>query len=553
MNFLFNTLASIRASKFIAKDPIDEQRTIFTRLIAKASNTSFGKDHGFPSLTGMPFPKAYGEFRKKVPIRTYRHFWDEYFGPRYQDMEGKKRLELENVTWPGKIPLFCETSGTTAPTKYIPFSREMFAANKRAALDLTACYLARNPSARLLSGKLLYMAGNTVLSDLGYGVRSGDMSAITLCDSPFYLKPFIAPAPELSALPWEEKLEALAGLLLTERNIRGISGVPPWIMLLLKRCLENGGKPLPELLPNLELIIHGGAGMKPYRKEFDELFPDRPPHFLELLPSSEAFMAFQVFGEEHMRFTPYYGAFFEFVPFESLDERGAPSPHADAVPIEEIETGRRYAVILSTCAGLWRYHIGDTVRFLSRSPLFIEFTGRDRFLDRFEEKVTQGEVEEAVTALNRLEGVLVNEFMVGPDIAERRHIWVLALGGKYRPHPDELAMHLDNALRAMNADYATFRSQGRIHLPIVLPAGRDDIYKWSRDVREKLGGQTKIPHIDPTQDGEMIKSLAGYLRSYTQGHSSCTRTSCLPDMKTTASGAAQKLQPHDTNSEISVF
>jgi hypothetical protein len=509
---LFNTLASARTGSFLAKDPIREQCAIFRKLLAKAASTQFGKNHDFTGYAGLPFEKAYAEYRRKVPVRTYREFWDEYFGRCLRAENGNRNLLLDDVTWPGRIPLFCETSGTTAPTKYIPFSNEMFAANKRAALDLTACYMAGNRAGRLLSGKVLYMAGNTSLSDLGNGVKSGDMSAITLCNRPFYLKPFIEPSPAISALPWEEKLDAFARLLLSEQNIRGISGVPPWILLLLKRCAEYGGKPLPELLPNLELIIHGGTSMKPYRKEFDGLFGSPPPHFLELLPSSEAFMAFQVFGEEYMRFTPYYGVFFEFIPVEALDDRGTPPPDAEAVPLEDIEIGRRYAVILSTCAGLWRYHIGDTIRFISRSPLHIEFTGRDKFLDRFEEKITQGEVEEAVAALNRLDGINITEFMVGPDIEERRHIWVLAMQNPQQFDPSQLAQRLDNKLRTSNADYGTFRIQDRIHQPHVIPVAEDTIYQWSKDVRGKLGGQSKIPHIDPTLEGEMVKSLVGYLQ-----------------------------------------
>ena len=513
MNFLVRTLAAARARRFLAKDPVREQRAIFRYLLNKAASTDFGKDHDYAGLAGMSFTRAYEEYQRRVPVRTYREFRDEYFERSFSRQGGELRASMENISWPGRIPMFCETSGTTAPSKYIPFSREMFTANKRAALDLTACYLARNRAGRLLSGKLLYMAGNTTLADLGEGVKSGDMSAITLCNRPFYLKPFIEPSPEISALPWEEKLDTLARLLLNEPNIRGISGVPPWILLLLKRCAELGGGTPAELLPNLELIIHGGTSMKPYRKEFEGLFDGRPPHLLELLPSSEAFMAFQLFGEEYMRFTPYYGVFFEFVPVEQLDDKGVPAADADAVPLEGIETGRRYAVILSSCAGLWRYHIGDTIRFVSRSPLFIEFTGRDRFLDRFEEKITQGEVEEAVAALNRLDGVRVNEFMVGPDIAGRRHVWILALAGDRHPDPSELSVRLDNTLRTLNADYATFRFQGRIHPPRVLPVGKDDIYNWSRKIRGKLGGQSKIPHIDPTVDGEMVRSLLDHCLS----------------------------------------
>jgi len=507
---LLKSGSAFHAGRLAARDPLACQRRIFASLVARGASTKFGADHGLAELVSLPFAEAYRRYRVQVPIRTYDDFWRDYFEPCSKKDGAGVGLLLDDVTWPGRIPFFCETSGTTAPSKYIPFSREMFAANRRAALDLTSCYLSANRRSRLFRGKLLYMAGNTELTDLGSGVKSGDMSAITLRYRPNYLSPFIAPDAATAALPWEEKLESLAALLLSDPEIRGISGVPPWIILLLKRCAELGGAPLGELLPHLELIIHGGTSMKPYRREFGELFPKGAPHFLELLPSSEAFMAFQMLGEEQMRLAPFYGVFFEFVPCEELDDRGRPAPDARCVPLEEIETGRRYAVILTTCAGLWRYHIGDTIRFSSRAPLFIEFTGRDKFLDRFEEKVTQGEVEEAVAALNGSAGVDIREFIVGPEITGRRHLWVLAMGDQWAGSPVDLAERLDRSLIGMNADYRTFRAQGRINSPQVLLVAEDEIYRWSKEVRGKLGGQSKIPHVDPTLEGELVASLAEF-------------------------------------------
>ena len=507
---LLKSGSAFNAARFKARDPLASQRQIFSWLLTRGAGTRFGADHGFSELAKLPFPEAYRRYRTQVPIRTYDDFWRDYFGKCSGKGEGGPQLQLHNVTWPGRIPFFCETSGTTAPSKYIPFSREMFAANRRAALDLTSCYLAANRRSRLFHGKLLYMAGNTELTEMGSGVKSGDMSAITLRYRPKYLTPFIAPDAATAALPWEDKLERLAALLLSDSSIRGISGVPPWIILLLKRCSELGGAPLAKLLPHLELIVHGGTSMKPYRREFGELFPGGAPHFLELLPSSEAFMAFQLLGEEQMRLAPYYGVFFEFVPCEELDERGRPAPDAPCVPLEEVEIGRRYAVILTSCAGLWRYHIGDTVRFSARAPLFIEFTGRDKFLDRFEEKVTQGEVEGVVAQLNLSPGVDIREFIVGPQIAQRRHLWVLAIGRRGGGSPVDLGERLDRALMNLNADYRTFRAQGRISAPKVLTVPEDEIYRWSKEVRGKLGGQSKIPHIDPTLEGELVASLARF-------------------------------------------
>jgi hypothetical protein len=500
-------LAQKRADQCNRRNPVEVQRQIFQELVGTAASTRFGRDYDFARLDDIPFDAAYRYFKSRVPIRSYQDFMTDYF---YQDQPatgiGRSAPDLDNISWPGSIRMFCETSGTTAPTKFIPFSGQMFAENRRAALDMIACYLAANPDSQILKGKILYMSGSTSLTRVKRGVWSGDMSALTLRFRPRYLSSFVEPKPEISALPWEEKLQAMAELLLRDDRIRVISGVPPWIILLLKRCVEIGGKPLRELLPNLELIIHGGTSIKPYRSEFESLFDGDMPNLLELLPSSEAFMAFQQSGEAEMRLTPYYGTFFEFVRFEDLDENGRPAPYADAVPLERVETGQRYAVILSTCSGLWRYHIGDTIRFTSLSPHFIEFTGRDRFLDKLEEKVTQGEVEQAVADLNRSSHMNVREFMVGADVTARKHQWVLAVRD-YKLMSDSAVQALDSSLCEMNADYATFRSQGRINAPDVMLVPEDGIYQWSQVERGKLGGQTKIPHIDPTPDSSMIASL----------------------------------------------
>ena len=499
-----------RTDPFNRQDPLEAQHIIFRDLLETAANTQFGRNYGFDRLKDRSFSLAYHDYKKLVPIRSYQEFMSDYF---YPDPAaaclGHSAPSLDNVTWPGIIKMFCETSGTTAPSKFIPFSTQMFAANRRAALDMMACYLAANPESHILTGKILYMSGSTHLTKVKRGVWSGDMSALTLRFRPWYLTPFVEPGPEISALPWEEKLQAMAELLLLDNNIRVISGVPPWIIILLKRCREIGDKPLVELLPNLELIIHGGTSIAPYRKEFESLFDGAMPNLLELLPSSEAFMAFQHYGEAQMRLTPYYGVFFEFVRFEDLDEQGKPAPYVDAVPLEQVEIGQRYAVILSTCSGLWRYHIGDTIRFTSTSPHFIEFTGRDRFLDKLEEKVTQGEVEQAIAILNQTDGWNVREFMVGADISTRRHQWVLAVKGEGQNRDDAVRI-LDTTLCGLNADYDTFRKQGRINSPDVMLVPEDGIYHWSQAERGKLGGQSKIPHIDPTPDSSMIASLCDF-------------------------------------------
>ena len=503
---LLHSQAVKRADTFNRQDPLAAQQRIFRELLESGATTQFGRDNNFARIRGVSFDAAYRYYQNRVPIRSYQNFMTDYFYLNQPTSSmGGSVPDLDNITWPDSITMFCETSGTTAPTKFIPFSAQMFAENRRAALDMMACYLTANPESQILQGKVLYMSGSTRLTKVKRGVWSGDMSALTLRFRPWYLTPFVEPNSEISALPWEEKLQAMAELLVRDNQIRVISGVPPWIILLLKRCMEIGGKPLSRLLPNLELIIHGGTSILPYRKELESLFDGGTPNLLELLPSSEAFMAFQQFGETQMRLTPYYGVFFEFVRFEDLDEQGKPAPYAHAIPLERVEVGQRYAVILSTCSGLWRYHIGDTIRFTSTSPHHIEFTGRDRFLDKLEEKVTQEEVEQAVAHLNKTSGVNVREFMVGADTQARRHRWVLAVQNDI--DATTASAILDTNLCSRNADYATFRSQGRINAPDVMFVPENGIYQWSQAERGKLGGQSKIPHIDPTPDSSMIMSL----------------------------------------------
>jgi hypothetical protein len=501
--------ADIRARRFLHRDPLEAQRELLPRLLRRAAATCFGSSHGFDGIAGLPFERCYHQFRQQVPIRTYRQFWDEWFGPCLNTTVQGPQLLLRNLTWPGLIPWFCETSGTTAPTKFIPFSTEMFRMNQRAALDMLCCYLTAEPGSRIPGGKILYMAGSTQLKNMGDGVLAGDMSAITLQQRPAWLNPFVEPQEPLASAPWDDRLIGMARLLLADHTIRIISGVPPWILLLLKQVEALSGRPVAETLPNLELIIHGGTSMAPYAAEYQRLIPAGGPRFLELLPSSEAFMGFQVHGEPTMRLTPFYGAFFEFVPIGQLDETGAPLPDAQAVPLADVVVGQRYAIILSTCAGLWRYHIGDTLRFLDTEQYHFEFTGRDKFLDRFEEKVTQGEVEQAVATLNAQYGGIVREFMVGADIPNRCHHWVLACRGDGL-QAQQTADLLDGLLRNSNADYETFRAQGRINGPSVLVVPEQCIYDWSAEVRGKLGGQSKIPHIDPTLTGELVQSLATF-------------------------------------------
>jgi hypothetical protein len=272
--------ADIRARRFLQRDPLEAQRELLPRLLRKAAATRFGTTYGFAGLAGLPFDTCYRRFCQQVPIRTYRQFWDDWFSSCLTTSSQGQQLQLQDLTWPGLVPRFCETSGTTAPTKFIPFTREMATMNQRAALDMMACYLAAAPGSRLPGAKILYMAGSTRLKDMGQGVLAGDMSAITLQERPAWLNPFVEPQEPLASAAWDERLHGMTELLMRDHDIRVISGVPPWILLLLRQVQEFSGRPLSEALPNLELIIHGGTSMAPYKDEFNRLFLKKAPQYL---------------------------------------------------------------------------------------------------------------------------------------------------------------------------------------------------------------------------------------------------------------------------------
>lgn len=501
-------LAQARVKWLNRKDPCDAQRRLLTYLLDRASGTRFGRFYQFDQLSRSD-RHCYEQYRARVPIQGYESFDRDWF-TRYAESGS-----LDNVTWPGRVKWYCETSGTTSGSKRIPLTDDMFRMNRRAVLDMLSFYAMHPQKARVLRGKVLYMAGSTALTSLDEGIYAGDMSAITLVNRPVWLAGKVLPAEPLSSAPWERRLQGMASLLINDSHLSILSGVPPWIVLLLQEVERQSGVPCHQALPHLKLIIHGGTAIGPYLPEFRSLLSGMTVDFLELLPSSEAFMGYQHFGDQQMSLAPWYGTFFEFAPVTQIQADGKLAEDAYTVPLWNVVPGEHYALVLSTCSGLWRYHIGDTVKFMDNETLHFEFTGRTRSLETFEEKVTQYEVEQAIARLKSDYAVPIVEYIVGPNVSERCHCWVLAATG---PVPDDSSTSacLDAELQIQNDDYRTFRQQGRIAAPQVYFVDQDMIYRWSQTARGRLGGQSKIPRIDPT-GGDLITSLLASIREYKVG------------------------------------
>ncbi|WP_347541375.1 GH3 auxin-responsive promoter family protein [Roseomonas sp. CAU 1739] len=475
-------------------DPAAEQERQLLTLVRRAAGTRFGRDHRFDAIGSV------AAFQRAVPLRRYEDLHDDYLAGALP--------ALDNLLWPGLTPYLALSSGTTAGrTKRIPVTWPMLRANRDAALDLMAWHLAANPRARPLAGLSFMLGGSTALDPAAPGVLQGDLSGIAAHEMPVLLRPWTWPPEELALMPdWDAKLDALARRAPVEA-ISILSGTPSWLLVLFERLAARAGMPP---LPALDLLIHGGVAWSPYR---NRIAPYLPPGCAtrEAYAASEGFIAVADRGDgEGMRLSLDHGCFFEFVPVEELGSAN-PTRHWVAT----IETGIEYAVVVSSCAGLFGYLIGDTVRFIDRAPPRLLVTGRTSWmLSAFGEHVTGEEIEAALRDATAAAGIAVAEYAVGPEFVASagRHRWCIEAVGDVPPHAAKgLAATLDVALRATNDDYAAHRDGAQLAAPavVLLPPGA--FAGWMR-AEGKLGGQHKVPRVvaDPDRFAAMVAVLVAH-------------------------------------------
>jgi hypothetical protein len=480
------------------------QRRTLLRLVRRARHTQFGRDHDFDRVHSVD------DFRLRVPLRDYEAFWSQYWSKPFPHLQG--------VTWPGAIPYLALSSGTTSgTTKYIPVSREMLASNRRAALTALALFLASRPGTPLLTGRLFFLGGSTDLVEpgtqssapsRGARVLAGDLSGIVAREASQFLRPFTFPPADLALLnDWDRKL-----YLLAERAARlpitMLSGVPSWLLVLFDRLKKvTGRQRVTDVWPGLRLVIHGGTRFDPYRSLFErELGPD--VSLIDTYPASEGYVASEDPRHGLLRLLPDHDIFFEFVPVEDLSA-DRPTRHT----VGEVETGVRYAVAMTTCAGLWGYLPGDTICFERRDPPLLRFTGRTRqFLSAFGEHLIGEEVERAVSAAADRCGSDVVDFHVGPvfpstPAAPGRHRYLVEFAGT-APDPVRFAAALDGELCVINEDYRAHRQSDLTLLPPeVRPVRPGGFADWMRS-QGKLGGQHKVPRMDNT--GRLTEQLDAF-------------------------------------------
>ncbi len=484
----------IHQMELFLKYPHEVQFELLKKLLQKAKHTEVGKKYDFASISN------YETFAARVPLQQY-----EDFEP---DIERSRRGE-NNIFWPTPIKWFAKSSGTTnAKSKFIPVSDESLEnCHYAAGKDMLCIYLNNNPGSQLFSGKSLRLGGSKEIYRQN-GTQFGDLSAILIENMPFWAEYKSTPSSEVSLMSnWEVKMPAIVNETL-DQNVTSLAGVPSWMLVLLNNVLEAAGKEnLFEIWPNLEVYFHGGVNFSPYADQYQKILPKDDFRYFEIYNASEGFFALQDTNDsKELLLMLDYGVFYEFIPMETYG-----TPNEKVIPLSKVEEGKNYAILITTNAGLWRYKIGDTVRFTSISPYRIKITGRTKHhINVFGEELIIENAEEALKKTSREVGCEIVDYTAAPIFMEGKekgsHEWIIEF--KVPPQDfEQFKTSLDKNLQAINSDYEAKRFNNMTLNPPKIHKAREKLfYDWLKK-NDKLGGQHKIPRLSNQRD--YVEELLG--------------------------------------------
>lgn len=462
--------------------PVAAQREVLQNLVTAGQYTVYGKKYHFTRLFTVK------DFKKNVPIREY----DDLRPYILRMMEGE-----ENVLWNTPVNWFAKSSGTSSDkSKFIPISDESLQDNHfQANKDVLTNYYKNFPGSDLLTGKGLVIGGSHQINKLNDDIQYGDLSAVLMQNSPFWGQWLRTPELSIALLDeWETKIEQLAQATADE-NVTSIAGVPTWTLILLKRILEIKNKAtIKEVWPNLELYINGGVSFVPYREQFKQII-GAPINYLEVYNASEGFFAAQEKPDDDgMTLFTEHGIFYEFMPVE---EYGKPSPQT--VGLNEVELNKNYALVISTTGGLWRYLVGDTIRFTSLNPYRIIVSGRlKHYMNAFGEEVIVDNSDKAIAMASQKTNSIVSDYTAAPVYFSSNnngaHEWLI----EFEKEPeslDQFTAALDTELKNTNSDYEAKRHKDiALRMPLVRMLPKGTFSQWLRS-KGKLGGQHKVPRL----------------------------------------------------------
>jgi hypothetical protein len=486
--------------------PIDLQKQELKKLLLKAERTEIGMKydfHGILKAFRNGNQEFYERYKSQVPIYDYDSIHDEFW---QKIQEGKK-----NITWPGPVKYFALSSGTSgASSKYIPITKDMVRAIRRTGVRQILSLSKYDLPASLYTKGILMLGGSTDL-DFNGTYFSGDLSGITASKLPIWLQRFYKPGKKIARnRNWGDKLDQIVAKA-RDWDIGIIVGVPAWLQLLMEKIIDRYKvNDIHEVWPNLQIFVHGGVAFEPYRKGFEGLL-GRPLIYIETYLASEGFLAMQALpNRKSMRLVLNNGVFHEFIPFteENFDENGNVKKTAQTLKIDEIEEGKDYALLISTCAGAWRYLIGDVVRFVSKEESEIIITGRTKhFLSLCGEHLSVDNMNRAIEISAGELDFRVKEFTVlgVPYKNLFAHQWFV--GSDDVVDSNKLRDVLDTHLKSLNDDYAGERDHALKKIKVeVLPSSL--FYDWMR-AQGKEGGQNKFPRV---LKGEKAESWLQFLK-----------------------------------------
>ncbi len=496
---LFNSVASwflkkrIHQIELFMKYPNEVQEELLYKLISSASKTEVGLNNDFRSI------KNYDDFKNRLPIVSYENI--------YEEIERCRKGE-QNIFWPSPIKWFAKSSGTTnSKSKFIPISTESLEdCHYKAGKDMLSIYYNNNENAQILAGKCLRLGGS---SELYQNTNSyfGDLSAIIIDNLPFWAELGSTPSYKVSLMPeWEAKMEAIIDETL-DKKVTSLAGVPSWMLVLLQNVLRKTNKTsINEVWPFVEVYFHGGVSFHPYREQFEKLFLGSKLNFFETFNASEGFFGIQDRNSSNeLLLMLDYGIFYEFIP---MDKIGCEENEV-IIPLSEVKLNTNYSMVITTNAGLWRYKIGDTIRFTSLNPYRIQITGRTKVhINVFGEELMIENAEVAMSKTAKQLGLEIIDYTAGPIYMSSNnkggHQWII----EFKNNPkkiDEFSLILDKNLKDVNSDYEAKRYKDMtLTIPKITLAKKNLFYNWMAS-KNKLGGQNKVPRLSNSR--ELLEEL----------------------------------------------
>lgn len=485
----------IHQIELFLKYPNEVQEELLMNLIQSAKYTTVGRQYEFDSIL------SYNTFCNRVPITSYEEI---------EPLIERTRKGEQNLFWNTPIKWFAKSSGTTnAKSKFIPVSNEALEdCHYKGSKDLLCMYLNNNENSEMFLGKSLRLGGSSQIHE-DKNSYFGDLSAILIENMPIWAEFSSTPNNKISLMShWETKIAAIINETKKE-NVTSFAGVPSWMLVLMNKMLEETGKKsLLEIWSNLEVYFHGGVSFEPYREQYKNILPKSDFKYYEIYNASEGFFAIQDLNySEDLLLMLDYGIFYEFIPMDIFG-----SENQKAIRLADVELNKNYAIVITTNSGLWRYLIGDTVRFTSLNPYRIRVTGRTKHhINVFGEELMIENTDKALAEACKLTHSEIIDYTVAPvfmkDKEKGAHEWMI----EFKTAPNDMVLFqkiLDETLQSINSDYEAKRHNNMTLNPLIINVARANLfYDWLKE-RDKLGGQHKIPRLSNSRDYlEQLKNM----------------------------------------------